>query len=91
MFCGVTDYLKSMSCKTNEIVGGLSFLLFKMSVFDSCARMLFLAILEMEKGVSLEFRLLTFIWAGKHHEKIFLNESSNNLLKSPAIRKNSTI
>ena len=61
MFCGVIDYWKCMSCKTTEIFGGLNFLLFKMSVFDSCARMLFLALLEMEKGVSLEFRLLTFI------------------------------
>ena len=60
MFCGVTDYWKYMSSKTNEKVGGLSFLVFKMSVFESCARMLFLGILEMEKGVSLEFRLLTF-------------------------------
>ena len=85
------DYWKSMLCKTNQIFAGSNFLLFKMSIFDSCARMLFLALLEMEKWVSLEFRLLTFIWAGKHPEKICLNESSNNFLESPAIRKNSTI
>ena len=50
MFCGVTYYWKYMSSKTNEKVGGLSFLVhvFKMSVFESCARMLFLGILEME-------------------------------------------
>ena len=33
MFCGVTDYWNYMSSKTNEKVGGLSFLVFKMSVF----------------------------------------------------------